>query len=72
MGLHPTASSSKMQPEENNVSKSSDELQSTKSTLYLLKYVLEMFNFSRIKNKTNRNRKSNDKYIYRRPELSNY
>ena len=29
MGLHPTASSSEMQPEEIEVSKSSDELQST-------------------------------------------
>ena len=41
MGLHPTASSSQMQPEENNVSKSTDQLQSTKSSLSLLKYVLD-------------------------------
>ena len=40
MGLHSTVSSSEMQPEENKVSKSSDEFQSTKSSLYLLKYVL--------------------------------
>ena len=46
MGLHPTASSSEMQPEENSVSKSSEELHSTKSSLYLLKYVLETFTFA--------------------------
>ena len=34
MGLHPTASSSEMQSEENRISKSSD-LQSTKSSLEL-------------------------------------
>ena len=49
IGLHPTASSSEMQPEENWVSKSSDELQSMKSSLYLLKYVLETFTFSQWK-----------------------
>ena len=43
MGLHSTASSSEMQPEENIASKSSDELQSTKGSLYLLKYVLETY-----------------------------
>ena len=46
MGLHPAASNSEMQPEENRVYKSSDELQSTKSSLYLLRYVLETFTFS--------------------------
>ena len=45
MDLHPTASSSEMQPEENRVSKSSDELQSTKSLLYLLKYVFRNIHF---------------------------
>ena len=45
MGLHPAASSSEMKPEENRVSKSSNELQSTKSSIYLLKYILETFTF---------------------------
>ena len=46
MGLHPTACSSEMKREEKRVSKSSDELQSTKSSLYLLIYVLGTFPFS--------------------------
>ena len=49
MGLHPTASSSEMQPEENRASRSSDELQSTKSSLYLLKYVFRNIHFFTMK-----------------------
>ena len=46
MGLHPTVSSSEMQLGENSASRSSEELHNAKSSLYLLKYVLETFTFS--------------------------
>ena len=45
MDRQPTASGSEMQQEENSVSRSSEELHSTKSSLDLLKYVLDNIHF---------------------------
>ena len=44
-GLHQTVYCFEMHVAENRASRSSAELHSTKSSLYLLKYVLETFSF---------------------------